>query len=140
MKKICTLQKRAVRLIDNSKSMSHSDPIFLKYNILKINDMVDFNQAMFMFKYTNGLLPDSFENMFNKLGNFDRSLSYQVDLLNFSSLQTFPSYTLLKIWNNLPLELKRSTSINLFKNKIKKALFEKYLLKCNRPNCFSCKQ
>ena len=140
MKKIFTLQKRAVRLIDNSKSMSHSDPIFLKYNILKINDMVDFNQAMFMFKYTNGLLPDSFENMFNKLGNFDRSLSYQVDLLNFSSLQTFPSYTLLKIWNNLPLELKRSTSINLFKNKIKKALFEKYLLKCNRPNCFSCKQ
>ena len=77
---------------------------------------------------------------FYKLGNFDRSLSYQVYLLNFSSLQTFPSYTLLKIWNNLPLELKRSTSINLFKNKIKKALFEKYLLKCNRPNCFSCKQ
>ena len=30
--------------------------------------MVDFNQATFMFKYTNCLLPDSFENMFNKLG------------------------------------------------------------------------
>ena len=63
MKKIITLQKRAVRLIDNSKTMSHSDPIFLKYNILKINDMIDFNQAMFMFKYTNGLLPDSFETL-----------------------------------------------------------------------------
>ena len=47
--------------------------------------MVDFNQAKFMFKYTNGLLPDSFENIFNK------SLIYQVDFLNFSSLQTFPS-------------------------------------------------
>ena len=76
-------QKRAVRLIDNTKTMTHNDPIFLKYNILKINNMVDFNQAMFMFKYTNGLLPDSFENIFKKLGNFDRSLSYQVDLLNF---------------------------------------------------------
>ena len=60
-------------------------PIFLKYNILKINDMVDFNQATFMFKYTNARLPDSFENRFNKLGNFDRSLSSQVDLLNFIS-------------------------------------------------------
>ena len=59
--------------------MTQSDPIFLKYNILKINYMEDFNQAMFMFKYTNGLLPDSFENIVNKLENFDRSLSYQVD-------------------------------------------------------------
>ena len=47
---------------------------------------------------------------------------------------------LFKIWNNLPLELKRSTSINLFKNKILKPPFDKYLLKCNWPNCFSCKQ
>ena len=48
--------------------------------------MVDFNQATFMFKYTNARLPDSFENRFNKLGNFDRSLSSQVDLLNFISI------------------------------------------------------
>ena len=74
---------------------------------------------------------DSFENHFSKLGKFDKSLSDQFDLLNFSSLQAFPSYTLLKIWNNLPLEFKRSTSITMFKNKILKALFEKYLLKCN---------
>ena len=94
--------------------MTHSDPIFLEYNILKINYMVDFNQVM----YTNGLLPDSFENIFNKLGNFDRSLSYHVDLLNFSSLQTFPTQTLFNIWNNLPLELKRRTSTNMFKNKL----------------------
>ena len=62
---------------------------------------------MFVFKYTNGLLPDSFDNIFNKLGNFDKSLNYKIDLLNFSSFQTFPSYTLLKIWNNLPSEIER---------------------------------
>ena len=63
---------------------------------------------------------NTFENILKKLGNFDRFLSYQVDLFNLSSLQTFPSYTLLKIWNNLPLELKQSTSITMFKNKIMK--------------------
>ena len=31
------------RLIDNSKATSHSDPLFLKYKILKINDLGDFN-------------------------------------------------------------------------------------------------
>ena len=51
--------KRAIRLIDNSKATSHSDPLFL-YKILKINDLVDFNQAIFMYKYTQKLLPASF--------------------------------------------------------------------------------
>ena len=70
--------------------MTHRDPIFLKYNILKINDMIDFDQAMSMFKYTNGLLPDSFVHIFNKLGNFDRSLSNQVELLNIQFQANIP--------------------------------------------------
>ena len=73
MKKIITLQKRAVRVIDNTQTMAYSDPIFLKYNIIKIKDMVVLYQATFMFKYTNGRLPDSFENIFDKLENFVRS-------------------------------------------------------------------
>ena len=75
MKQIHILQKRAIRLIDNSKATSHNDPLFPKYKILKINDLVDFNQAIFMYKYTHKLLPASFENIFKKLGNFERSLS-----------------------------------------------------------------
>ena len=50
-----------------------SNPFFLKYKILKINDLVDFNQAIFMYKYTHKLLPASFENIFKKLGNFELS-------------------------------------------------------------------
>ena len=57
-------QKRAIRLIDNSKATSHSDPLFPKCKILKINDMVDFSQAIFMYKYTHTLLTASFENFF----------------------------------------------------------------------------
>ena len=73
------LQKQTIRLIDNSKAMSHMwTSIILKYKILKINDLVDFNQALFMYKYTNKLLPSSFENIFKKLWNFERSLNYQI--------------------------------------------------------------
>ena len=67
MKQIHILQKQAIRYIDNSKAMSHSDPLFLKYKILKINDLIDFNQAIFMYKYTNKLLPTSFKNIFKSL-------------------------------------------------------------------------
>ena len=48
MKQIHILQKQAIRLIDNSKATSHSDPLFIKYKVLNINDLVDFNQAIFI--------------------------------------------------------------------------------------------
>ena len=57
MKIICLLQKRMVKLVENAKPVSHSYPFFLKYRILKLNDMTDFNQATFMYKYMNNLLP-----------------------------------------------------------------------------------
>ena len=45
MKKISLLQKRDVKIIDNAKIVSQSDPIFFKYKIIKLNDLTDFNQA-----------------------------------------------------------------------------------------------
>ena len=77
------LQKRAIRLIDNSKVKSHSDPLFLKYKILKINDLVDFNQAIYMNKYTNKLLSTSFENIFKQLGILKDLLTINLTI-NFS--------------------------------------------------------
>ena len=146
MKQIHILQKRARRLIYNSKATSHSDPLFLflfssdpLYKILKINDLVDFNQPIFMYKYTHKLLPASFENIFKKLETFERSLNYQLDILKMCSLQYLPSSSLLKMWNILPLDLKRSNSLSIFKNRLLNSLFENYRTMCYKPNCYSCK-
>ena len=49
MKQIHILQKRAARLINNSKATSHSDPLFLKHKILTISNLLDFNQAIFVY-------------------------------------------------------------------------------------------
>ena len=61
------------------------------------------------------------------------------DILNISSLQYLPSSSLLKIWNNLPLDFKRSTSFSIFKNRLLNSLFENYITMCYKPNCYSCK-
>ena len=74
--------------------------------------------------------PDSFENIFNKLGNFERSLNYQLDILKMCSLQYLPSSSLLKMWNNLPLDLKRNNSLSIFKNRLLNSLFENYMTMC----------
>ena len=51
-----------------------------------------------------------FTNTFKKLENFERSLDFQIDILNKDLWEYLPSYALLKIWNNLSLDLKRSAS------------------------------
>ena len=38
------LQKRA----NNAKTASHTDPFFFKYKILKLNDLTECNQAIFI--------------------------------------------------------------------------------------------
>jgi len=44
--------------------LSHTDPLFGKLNILKFKDIFDVNSKIFMHKYFNSQLPESFNNMF----------------------------------------------------------------------------
>ena len=55
-----------------------------------MKDMEDFNQAMFMFMYTNGLLPDSFENIFNKLGKIWQIIKLVSWFIKFQFLANIP--------------------------------------------------
>ena len=78
-------------------------------------------------------------------------LSYQLILLlvfvkcefvSFPNICFFPRlkfHILLKIWNNLPLDLKRSSSLSIFKNRLLNSLFENYITMWYKPNCYSCK-
>ena len=133
------IQKRAVRYISNSKITAHSDPLFAKYKILKFHDLVEINQAVFMYKYVNDKLPPSFNNHFTKLNNFDRSLAFRVEIIKNSKLKNLPSYSFPKMWNDIPLETKRIQSLNMFKKALKNSLLDKYNMKCTASNCISCK-
>ena len=45
---IIKLQKKAIRIVSNSKYNAHCDPIFKEIEILKFEDLVDFFQLCFM--------------------------------------------------------------------------------------------
>ena len=139
IKRIITLQKRAVRYIDNARYNSHTGPIFNKYRILRFNDLVDFNQGCLMYNYVNGRLPTSFRNMFEKLSNFERSLSFKSPILKHFQLNHLPTFSMISLWNKLPLELKRKKSLNIFKSEYSRLLFTNYNLPCNNPRCYTCK-
>ena len=112
--------------------------IFLKYKILKFDDLVDLNHGCFMYKYVNEKLPVSFSNFFDKLNNFERTLSFKIMNIDRKVLKILPTFTLIQVWNKLSLDLKRSTSLNIFKRKLTQRLFSNYQTTCTKRNCYSC--
>ena len=61
--KLHLLQKKALRLVDNSHYIAHTDPIFKKLHMVKIIDMFNIAVWKFYFKLMNNLLPPYFNYM-----------------------------------------------------------------------------
>ena len=139
LSQIQILQKKSLRYIANSKYNSHVNPLFVKYNVLNVNDMVYLNMGIFMYQYTYNNLPSLFNDLFKKLCTHDRNLNYRSNMINSSFLKSLPSNSLPNYWNSLNITLKRSTSLSMFKKGLKNHLQMQYRLVCDKKNCYSCK-
>ena len=64
--KLIKLQKWAIRTISNSHYRCHTQPLFAKHNILKVNDMYSLEVGVFMYKYSTNDLPNIFNDYFTK--------------------------------------------------------------------------
>ena len=64
LKRLVTLQKRAVRTISRSAFDAHTDPIFKSLKLLKLENIVFLQVAKIIYIYKNGQLPESFKKMF----------------------------------------------------------------------------
>ena len=126
--------------IANLKYNSHTGNYFKKLNILKFNDLVNLNQANFMYRYVNNKLPSSFDNFFDKLNNFNRSLSFVLPKINKNEHKLLPSFALIKTWNDVSLDLRRKKSLNSFKKHFSSALLENYDKICKVSACYACRK
>ena len=138
IRELQTLQKKSLRYVANAKARTHVDPLFLRYKLLNVSDMVDYSLGVFMYKYTYKLTPYSFVNFFQKLQNHDRNLNFVTDLVKSNSLKSFPTNTLPNFWNSLSLEVKRSNSLKIFKKHLMKYLHSNYSMICTNHHCYSC--
>ena len=125
--------------ISISNFNSHTGATFKKLNILKFHDLFKLNQAIFMHNYIAGKLPLSFDNFFTKLNSFQRSMSFQIVSVKKSHLKLFPSFSLPKNWNDLPLNLKRLNTTSSLKRKYTQTLIEDYDIPCSNKKCFVCR-
>ena len=129
--KLHIIQKRALRAVSKSEYRSHSNPLFIKYNQLKVFDLCNLNIGTFMYNYCNDQLPPAFNNMFKTNGdNHNYNTRHASDFEYPKSRTAFGhksvSYQGAKIWNNIPKHIKTSKELKSFKHSYKTALISDY--------------
>ena len=142
--RIVKLQKRAVRFITQSKYLAHTDPIFIKLNLLKIQDIFKLNQLKFYYKYLIKSLPDYFQNL-----NFIRQSRYDTrrcdDLTPMKVNHVFAtkciSHNIPNLINRLPNEIRDKFLTHSFSGFVlytRNYFIKMYQPQCLIENCYVC--
>ena len=129
--KLHIMQKRALRAISNSNFRSHSNPLFINYNQLKVFDLCNLNIGSFMYNYCNNLLPSAFNNLFNTNDDYHTYNTRNASDFKYPKIRTelgrkSISYQGVKIWNDIPNHIKKSKNIGSFRHSYKNVLISQY--------------
>ena len=145
LNKIENLQKICVRNVALTHFKAHTEPIYKKLSILKFSDKLSYCNSIFMHKYRNKKLPESFTNLFIDITCTDNLQTRHNDF-NYvnhpalkNSLEKFPFKSMIKTWNALDIDLKSTADEKEFIELLKESYLSKYCSEnfCIGP-CFSC--
>ena len=114
------LQKKAIRIINKADYNAHTENLFFNNKILKLIDINFYLQAIHMYKSDKTDYQSShFHNTRHRtdlIPTFQRTVKTQRSL----------SYSAPRIWNQIPTDIKNSTTLNMFKRRLKSHLVGKY--------------
>ena len=143
------IQKRAIRYVHNSAFNSHTDPLFKSSKIMKIDDLYEYQAALFMFDYTKHILPNSFESVYKFRHEIQKNrLTRQSNQMHITRCRTkfadnLPLFALPKIWNKWSdSTFSSNMSRNQFKTYLKVNIINKYKdkVKCSNTYCSDCRK
>ena len=108
--------KASIRIITFSKKNEHTAPLFKQLKILSLDKLIEFNQAIFMWKMSNNYIPQPLRDKFIKRPN-NNSFFTPPPEREYEKLDI--SYSCPKIWKSLPNKLKNIRFLNTFKIQMK---------------------
>ena len=144
--KLFEIQKKAVRVICNSKYIAHSEPLFKIVGMLKLEDIFILNAMKFYHKLCNDKIPEHFKQWFVPT-NVDHKYNMrerQNSLLpspKHKLLENFIKYLIPKFLTTLPSSItdKITThSLSGFGNYIKFYCLRNYQTDCHIADCYVC--
>ena len=96
-------------------------------NWLSVSNLMIFDRAVMIYKTMNGLCPDNLRGRLvtrSQISNYPTRNQLDIDTprqnLEFSKNSFF--YSGAKTWNEIPLEIRMSSTITIFKRKLKEFL------------------
>ena len=124
------LQKRAIRLVAGVPYSSHTAHIFKTLNMLKIDQIGILQIGEFMYRFDRNLLPSIYKHYFQLSSQvhpyFTRNSSAYRRTYARTNTRLFSIKSIgVAIWGKIPMEIRLSPSIWVFKNKL-----STYLIQC----------
>ena len=118
--KLRKLQNKAVKILSKAHPRERVNPWYHKLNILKIDNLFQFEIAKLMYQYIHNKLPHCFCNYFANLSDSHHyttrnSSKHNLQLPRFSTFKTQKSFRFVgaKIGNNIPMTLGNYLMANL---------------------------
>ncbi|NNK28926.1 MAG: RNA-directed DNA polymerase, partial [Flavobacteriaceae bacterium] len=142
LKNLETIQKKLVRLIVNAKSRAHTENIFKKLEILKLEDQIQLNNAKLGYKFYHQDLPPPILEIYKlrhktSTRQGESKFTIEAPIINFKKQHLHLDY-IPSTWNSLNDSLKE-LHIKSFQSNIKLEKFQSYSDDpCNNDKCFSC--
>ena len=144
--RLSKLQKRAIRIMTNSKYNAHTDLLFNSLKLLKIKDIFDVQCMKFWYKFVNNNVPTYFASMFRYNHELYEIQTRSHELLHLYPFRTSNAHNALR--HRIPellckfptavLEKARTHSIMSFASHVKFHLIDSYCSECMIPQCYIC--
>ena len=141
------LQKRAIRIITDSKYNSHTEPLLKSLNILKINDIFTIQCLKFFHNYINDRVPVFFRSFFVEHAlyhDYETGHCHNICIPHSHTTKARKCirYHIPMLLNMLPAQItaKLYTHSQIgFVNYTKQLLLNKYSNTCLIENCCVCR-
>ena len=129
--KLQRIQNHAAKVVLQKKKCDHVTPLLESLHWLKIPFRIEYKLLLLTYKCLNGKAPTYLASQLNSYVPMRQLRSGDMELLveKRARLKTYGersfSIAAPKLWNKLPLDVRQSGSVDLFKSKLKTFLFKK---------------
>ena len=121
--KLQAIQNFAARIVTRSRKFDHITPILKQLRWMPVKDHLFYRDALLTFKCMNGKAPTNLCSRFIKRGTISGRSTRNANILDIPCYKTATGqrsflYRAVTIWNNLPSDIKLSSTMNIFKRKL----------------------
>ena len=132
LERLQKIQNSAARLVTLTSHYEHITPILRNLHWLTVPNRIKFKILLLTYKVINGFAPEYLSALLQPYKQKRNLRSNDKHLLAVPASRTSTfgdrafSICAPKLWNELPLDIKLSTSVDIFKKKLKTFLFDSY--------------